>query len=290
MSDEVRRAVVERVKSPLSINLSFLYPDAAIHFLKCPSHSVIASFVRRARRRAGRRDRSALRRSDERARPSRRVEPVVEGRPRPERQGPSRTSAGVIRPLSTRRSSARAARASTSRRRGLAHATSGGVERREARRVHEIHPGSTQDDPGFRSAVHRPAARRARAPRDGQSRRPRPTRPARAGPRASSSTCRCHRIADEADRRRINPASTRSRPVARERDAWTTMHRRRQSDIQIAHQHVTIQHDHRKISDFCPRGRTTRLSLCADHPFIRHVCLSPATWLSPACPERTPSF
>lgn len=41
MSDEVRRAVVERVKSPLNINLSILYPDAAIHFLKCPSHSVI---------------------------------------------------------------------------------------------------------------------------------------------------------------------------------------------------------------------------------------------------------
>ena len=131
----------------------------------------------------------------------------------------------------------------------------------------------------LRSTVPRPVAR-ARRETDSHAARAQP-------PRASSS---CVLPPDEADRRRINPASTRSRPVARERDAWTTMHRRRQSDIQIAHQHVTIQHDHRKTSDFCPRGRTTRLSLCADHPFIRHVCLSPATWLSPACPERTPSF
>ena len=285
MSDEVRRAVVERVKSPLSINLSFLYPDAAIHFLKCPSHSVIASFVRRARLDAedGATARPCAGATNVRdplggSSPSWRV---VRGQSARDPLAPRRVSSGRSQHAARRRGPLARRRlddevSPTPRRVAWSGAKLGACTR------------STQDDPGFRSAVHRPAARRARAPRDGQSRRPRPTT-ARAGP---GRRPRARRVLppDEADRRRINPASTRSRPVARERDAWTTMHRRRQSDIQIAHQHVTIQHDHRKISDFCPRGRTTRLSLCADHPFIRHVCLSPATWLSPACPERTPSF
>ena len=269
MSDEVRRAVVERLKSPLNINLSILYPDAAIHFLKCPSHSVIRLEPTRpdGRPGAGPRCRSEKQRTCATRPPLRWVEPVVWRVVRPERQGPSRTSAGVNRPLSTRRSSARAARAST----GLAHAT-GGAARSPFR------------DPGFRSAVHpRPVAR---ARRETDSHAAQPPR-ARRRPRRVRGSDRtvlrsCHR------NRRIS-LPRRGRAPSRERDAWTTMHRR-QSDIQIAHQHVTIQHDHRKISDFCPRGRTTRLSLCADHPFLRHVCLSPATWLSPACPERTPSF
>ena len=142
MSDEVRRAVVERVKSPLNINLSILYPDAAIHFLKCPSHSVIRLEPTRPDGRPGAGplpEREATNVRDP-GPPLRWVEPVVWRVVRPERQGPSRTSAGVNRPLSTRRSSARAARASTQ----VSPTATGGERRVHRSEIQGFDPRSTR--------------------------------------------------------------------------------------------------------------------------------------------------
>ena len=169
MSDEVRRAVVERVKSPLNINLSILYPDAAIHFLKCPSHSVI------------------------------RLEPTrPDGRPGagplPEREATNvrdPTSAPVGR---ARCMEGRAARApgTLSHLRGCQQAALNtplvGAGRSRVDRSRPRHGWSGAFTvPRSRVSIRGPpAARSARAARDGQSRRPTTARAA-----SSSARARC---------------------------------------------------------------------------------------------------
>lgn len=167
MSDEVRRAVVERVKSPLNINLSILYPDAAIHFLKCPSHSVI------------------------------RLEPTrPDGRPGagplPEREATNvrdPTSAPVGR---ARCMEGRAARApgTLSHLRGCQQAALNtplvGAGRSRVDRSRPRHGWSGAFTvPRSRVSIRGPpAARSARAARDGQSRRPTTARAASSSARA----------------------------------------------------------------------------------------------------------
>ena len=171
MSDEVRRAVVERVKSPLNINLSILYPDAAIHFLKCPSHSVIRLEPTADRERD--RCRTAGARSNERARPDLRSggsSPLYGGscgQSARDPLAPPRVSTGRSQHAARRRGPLARRQVSPPR-----HGWSGAF--------------TVPSDPGFRSAVHdpRPVARARRETDSHAAQPPRARRPASSSARA----------------------------------------------------------------------------------------------------------